>query len=63
MKNGKYIKDFSYLGRPLSEVIYIDFSDEIVPFHKDNCLILPQWTGQADDRELIDLVPFLESKF
>lgn len=56
-----YIKDFSYLGRPLKEVIYLDFTDDTVPMHKDNCLVLPQWKGDPDDRELIDLVPFLES--
>ena len=30
LKDGKYIKDLSYLNRPLKEVVYIDFSDEHV---------------------------------
>ena len=62
VKNGRYIKDFSYLGRPLKDVIYIDFSDEGVPLHKENCILIPEWKGERDDRALIDLVPFLESK-
>jgi len=33
LKNGKYIKDLSYLNRPIDGVIYIDFSDEAVQFH------------------------------
>jgi len=60
---GRYIKDLSYLGRPLKDVIYIDFNDENVPHHKENCIVLPEWHGERDDRALIDLVPFLESKF
>ena len=62
VKNGKYVKDFSYLGRPLKDVIYIDFTNETVPGHQRNCIVIPEWTGDKDDRELIDLVPFLESK-
>jgi import inner membrane translocase subunit TIM50 len=61
MKNGAYIKDFSYLGRNIKDVIYIDYSDEAAPMHKDNTIIIPKWEGDANDRELIDLVPFLES--
>lgn len=62
MKNGKYIRDFSYLNRPLAEVVYIDFSDESVEYHKDNVIVLPKFEGEEDDRELIDLMPFLERK-
>lgn len=62
-KGTKYIKDFSYLGRPIKDVIYIDFSEDcVLPIHQANTIILPEWTGDSDDRELIDLVPFLESK-
>ena len=60
--DGRYIKDLSYLGRPLKDVIYIDFNDLNVPHHKENCIVLPEWHGERDDRALIDLVPFLESK-
>ena len=63
MKNGQYIKDFSYLGRPLKDVVYIDFTDDTVPNHRDNCIILPEWKGEKDDRALIDIVPFLDRKY
>ena len=62
MKNGVYCKDFSYLGRPIRDVVYLDFTDETVPYHKDNTIILPHWTGDSDDRALYDIIPFLESK-
>ena len=61
LKNGKYIKDLSYMNRDLKDVLYIDFTDEKVEFHKDNALILPRWEGDYNDRELYDILPFLES--
>ena len=62
VKNGVYCKDFSYLGRPVRDVVYLDFTDETVPYHKDNTIILPHWTGDSEDRALYDIIPFLESK-
>ena len=62
MKNGKYVKDLSYINRPVKDIIYIDFSDECIDFHKDNAIILKKFEGQEDDRDLIDLIPFLDRK-
>jgi import inner membrane translocase subunit TIM50 len=61
LKNGKYIKDLSYLNRDIKDIIYIDFSDDKTEFHKDNVILLPRWEGDLDDRELYDIIPFLES--
>lgn len=62
LKNGKYIKDLSYLNRDLKNVVYIDFSDENAEFHKDNVILIPRWDGSNfEDRELYDLIPFLEN--
>jgi len=55
------VKDLSYMNRNLKEIIYVDFSDEKVMFHKDNAILLPRWEGDSQDRELYDLLPFLES--
>jgi import inner membrane translocase subunit TIM50 len=63
LKDGKYIKDLSYLNRPLKEVVYIDFSDEHVDYHPENCILIPKFEGDPEDRELIDLVPFLDCKY
>lgn len=63
LHHGKYIKDLSYLNRPIQEVVYIDFTDEVVEYHKDNCIKLKLFEGDVDDRELIDIIPFLERKF
>ena len=61
LRNGIYVKDLSYMNRPIKEIVYIDFNDEKVEFHKDNCIILPRWEGDRSDRELYDILPFLES--
>lgn len=61
LKNGKYIKDLSYLNRDIKDIIYLDFEDDKVEFHKDNCIILPRWEGDSSDRELYDIMPFLEN--
>jgi len=59
--DGTYIKDFSYLGRPANEVVYLDWSDKVVPYHKENTILLPEWSGDQEDRALYDILPFLES--
>lgn len=62
LKDGKYIKDLSYINRPLKDVVYIDYSDESVVHHQDNCILLSNFEGDKDDRDLIDLIPFLDRK-
>ena len=61
LKNGKYIKDLSYMNRDIKDIIYVDFDDQKAEFHKDNVLIIPRWEGDKNDRELYDILPFLES--
>jgi import inner membrane translocase subunit TIM50 len=61
LKNGNYIKDLSYLNRPIKNILVVDFTDEKCEFHKENVLKIPHWNGDKDDRELYDLMPFLES--
>jgi import inner membrane translocase subunit TIM50 len=62
LKDGKYIKDLSYMNRDVKNMIYIDFTDEAVAFHQDNCILLPKFEGDTSDRELVDLIPFLDRK-
>lgn len=60
VKNGKYIKDISYLGRPVKEVVYLDFTNETVPYHQENVIVLPEFDGSTDDRSLYEIMPFLK---
>ena len=50
------------MNRPLKDIIYIDYTDEQVAMHKENAIIIPQFEGETTDRDLIDLIPFLERK-
>ncbi|KAK3693282.1 HAD-like domain-containing protein [Podospora appendiculata] len=59
-KDGEVIKDLSYLNRDLSKVIIIDTNPKHVRDQPENAIILPKWTGEPKDQELVSLVPFLE---
>ena len=63
VNDGKYVKDFSYLGRPIKEVIYIDFDKTTAPFHPDNVIVLPEFEGDLNDRALYEIMPFLKRKY
>jgi import inner membrane translocase subunit TIM50 len=54
------LQDLSYLNRDLSKVIVIDTKAEHVRAQPENAIILPKWTGDPKDRNLVGLVPFLE---
>ncbi|WYZ44659.1 hypothetical protein EsH8_VII_001095 [Colletotrichum jinshuiense] len=54
------IPDLSYLNRDLSKVIIIDTSDKHVQNQPENSIVLPKWTGDSSDKELVGLIPFLE---
>ncbi|KAK5110529.1 hypothetical protein LTR62_005721 [Meristemomyces frigidus] len=62
--NGSYVKDLSYLNRPLSKTIIIDTQAGHVQNQPENAIILPKWTGDAKDpraADLVRLIPFLEN--
>ncbi|MCJ1251018.1 mitochondrial inner membrane protein required for protein import [Trapelia coarctata] len=59
-KDGEYIKDLSYLNRPLNRVIMIDTVPGHVKLQPENAIILPKWTGDPNDKDLVSLIPFLE---
>ncbi|KAI1321968.1 NIF-domain-containing protein [Xylariaceae sp. FL0255] len=62
-KDGEIIKDLSYLNRDLSKVIIIDTKAEHVQNQPENAIVLPPWTGDPNDKELVSLIPFLEYIF
>ncbi|KLU85923.1 mitochondrial import inner membrane translocase subunit tim-50 [Magnaporthiopsis poae ATCC 64411] len=59
-KDGKIVKDLSYLNRDLSKVIIIDTDPDHVSAQPENAIVLPKWTGDPKDKELVALIPFLE---
>ncbi|KAI9816722.1 MAG: mitochondrial inner membrane protein required for protein import [Thelocarpon impressellum] len=59
-KDGKHVKDLSYLNRDLSKVILIDTDPDHAKLQPENAIVLPRWTGDSKDKELVSLIPFLE---
>jgi RNA polymerase II subunit A small phosphatase-like protein len=58
--NGNYIKDLSYLGRPLHQTIIIDNSPTSYLFQPRNAIPISSWYDDPTDTELRELVPVLE---
>ena len=54
------LQDLTYLNRDLSKVILIDTDPEHVSLQPENSIILPKWKGDAHDKGLVALIPFLE---
>lgn len=53
-------QDLSYLNRDLKKVILVDTVKSHAKLQPENAIILPKWTGNLQDNELVSLIPFLE---
>jgi import inner membrane translocase subunit TIM50 len=58
--DGKYVKDLNYLNRDLSKVIMLETNPDAWSANPENTVKLPPWKGDASDKELVALIPFLE---
>lgn len=59
-KDGKYIKDLNYLNRDLSKVVMLETNPDAWSMNPNNTIKMKPWTGDANDKELVKLIPFLE---
>jgi import inner membrane translocase subunit TIM50 len=62
LDNGRYVKDLRFLNRNLKNVIVIDFDPENVKYTPLNAVIIPEYTGDVKDRELMNIIPFLKGR-
>ncbi|KIY63347.1 HAD-like protein, partial [Cylindrobasidium torrendii FP15055 ss-10] len=61
LMGGQTVKDLSYLNRDLSKVVLLDTIPEHGAAQPENAVIVPPWKGAPNDRNLIAMIPFLES--
>ncbi|XP_023234478.1 mitochondrial import inner membrane translocase subunit TIM50-like [Centruroides sculpturatus] len=59
--NGHHVKDLSCLNRDLSKVIFIDWNQKSFQLQPGNALKIKKWSGEDDDRNLVDLAMFLRT--
>jgi len=58
---GNYVKDLRQLGRPLEHSIIVDNSPFSYMFQPENAIPIATWFHDKNDRQLYDLLPFLDS--
>ncbi|EEB08405.1 TIM23 translocase complex subunit Tim50 [Schizosaccharomyces japonicus yFS275] len=58
--HGKIVKDLSFMNRDLSKIILVDTDPAAWSAQPDNAIAMAPWTGDANDRELVGLIPLLE---
>lgn len=57
---GSYVKDLSHLGRRLEDTIIVDNSPFSYMFQPDNAIPITSWFNDKTDRQLYELMPFLD---
>jgi len=59
-RGGKHIKDLSRMNRDLTKTVMIDDEEDCLSDQPENGILTTRWDGDREDRELLDLIPFLK---
>lgn len=57
--DGHHVKNLERINRDLSKVVMIDWNEDSVKLQRENALVIPRWTGDDGDQQLIQLAEFL----
>lgn len=57
--DGHHVKNLERINRNLSKVIMVDWNENSVKKQRDNALVIPRWTGEDYDDQLIQLAELL----
>jgi import inner membrane translocase subunit TIM50 len=59
-QNGKHYRDLSVLNRDPSRILYVSGNAIESSLQAENCVPIQPWKGEAEDTQLLDIIPFLE---
>lgn len=57
--DGHHVKNLDRINRNLSRVIMVDWNVDSVKLQRENSFVIPRWTGEDGDQQLIQLAEFL----
>ncbi|XP_061455774.1 CTD small phosphatase-like protein 2-B isoform X2 [Rhineura floridana] len=58
--NGSYRRDLSVLERDLDRTVAVANDRQAFPYQISSVVLIPRWTGDPQDKELLGLIPVLE---
>eukprot|EP00002_Diphylleia_rotans_P001049 TRINITY_DN10577_c0_g1_i1.p1 TRINITY_DN10577_c0_g1~~TRINITY_DN10577_c0_g1_i1.p1 ORF type:complete len:330 (-),score=77.95 TRINITY_DN10577_c0_g1_i1:792-1781(-) len=58
---GNFVKDMSRIGRDPKHSMIVDNSPIAYLFQRESAIAITSWFDDPDDRELLEMIPFLES--
>ncbi|XP_070617230.1 CTD small phosphatase-like protein 2-B isoform X2 [Erythrolamprus reginae] len=59
--NGSYVKDLSVIERDLDRTVAVATSLQAFPYQMSNVIVVPKWQGDRQDKELLRLIPALQT--
>jgi len=57
---GSYVKDMCRMGRDITQIMIVDNSPHSYAFNPESAIPCESWFSDRSDRELLDMIPFLE---
>ncbi|XP_058013063.1 CTD small phosphatase-like protein 2-B [Ahaetulla prasina] len=59
--HGSYVKDLSVVERDLDRTVAVATCLQAFPYQMSNVIVVPEWQGDRQDKELLRLIPALQT--